>query len=48
MSETFRLVIDLVKRGEVKVSDHGYNEMASDDILVRDVLEGAALKKRSS
>ncbi len=41
MSETFRLVIDLVKRGEVKVSDHGYDEMASDDILVRDVLEGA-------
>ena len=41
MSETFRLVFDLVKRGEVKVSDHGYDEMASDDILVRDVLEGA-------
>lgn len=35
-----RLVIDLVARQEVKVSDHGYDELATDDILVRDIIAG--------
>jgi hypothetical protein len=30
----------LVARREVLISDHGYDELAADDILVRDVLEG--------
>lgn len=41
MSETFHLIVDLVKRGEVRVSAHGYDEIASDDIRVKDVLDGA-------
>jgi hypothetical protein len=40
MSETFDKVCALVERGEVKVSDHGYDEMSDEDILARDVLAG--------
>jgi len=31
----------LVARHDVLISDHGYNELAADDILVTDILEGA-------
>ena len=40
MSETLQSIIDLVARGEVKVSDHGYDELAADGILVRDIIAG--------
>ena len=40
MSVTFDRVRGLVDRGEVKVSDHGYEEMSDEDILARDVLAG--------
>ena len=40
MSMTFDKVCALVQRGEVRVSDHGYDEMADEDILARDVLAG--------
>jgi hypothetical protein len=40
MSVTFDKVRVLVQRGEVKVSDHGYEEMSDEDILARDVLAG--------
>jgi hypothetical protein len=33
-------VRSLVARGEVRVSDHGYEELASDGVLVRDVVDG--------
>jgi hypothetical protein len=42
MSETFRRIANLVARGEVRISDHGYDELAADDILVRDLIEGVA------
>jgi len=32
-------IVDLVKRGEVRVSDHGYDELAADEIFVRDLIE---------
>ena len=41
MSNVFHRVLDLLARREVLISDHGYDELAADDILVRDVLEGA-------
>ena len=37
---TFDKVRALVQRGEVRVSDHGYDEMSDEDILARDVLAG--------
>jgi len=39
MSDLLRRVLALVARGEVVISGHGYDELASDDILVSDVLE---------
>ena len=40
MSMTFDKVRALVQRGEVRISDHGYDEMSDEDILARDVLAG--------
>jgi hypothetical protein len=42
MSETFAKVRALVERREVRVSDHGYDEMSDEDILVRDLLGGVS------
>ena len=42
MSETFDKVRALVGRAEVKISDHGYDEMADEDILAREVLAGVS------
>ena len=40
MSQTFQVVRELVARREVKISAHGYDELAADDILVRDIVAG--------
>jgi hypothetical protein len=40
MSHTFQLVLDLVARGETRISVHGYDELAKDGILARDVVAG--------
>lgn len=40
MSETLERVRVLVARGEVRISLHGYDEIAADKILVHDVIEG--------
>ena len=40
MSETFRQVLAFIGRREVRISDHGYEELAADRILVRDLLAG--------
>ena len=40
MSQTLQLVIDLVARQEVRISDHGYDELAADGILARDIIAG--------
>lgn len=48
MSETFRQVVGLIQLGEVRISDHGYDELAADGIFARDVLamvaEGAVVE----
>lgn len=42
MSQTLEQVRALAARGEVRVSDHGYDELAADRIFVRDVIAGLA------
>lgn len=41
----WKKIVDLVKRGEVRVSDHGYDELAADEIFVRDLIEGISRAK---
>jgi hypothetical protein len=40
MSQVFQQVLELIERGEVRISAHGYDELAEDDIFVRDVMAG--------
>ena len=40
MSQTFQVIRELVARREVKISAHGYDELAADDILIRDIVAG--------
>ena len=42
MSETLLRVVDLVQAGEVRVSAHGYDEIAEDGILAGEVIDGVA------
>ena len=38
MSRTFELILDMVERKNVMISEHGYDELAEDDIFVIDVM----------
>jgi hypothetical protein len=40
MSQSFQLILELAARREVKVPDHGYDELAADGILVREIIAG--------
>jgi len=40
MSSTLDAVRVLVANGNVRISEHGYNELSDDDISVRDLLNG--------
>ena len=40
MSQIFQKILGLVSRGEVRISLHGYDELAADNILVEDVIAG--------
>ena len=40
MSETLRLVVGLIQNADVRISAHGYDELAADGILAREVLDG--------
>ena len=40
MSETFQKVIKLIDKGEIRISQHGYDELAEDGLLVKDVMIG--------
>jgi hypothetical protein len=42
VSQTLEQVQALVARGEVRVSLHGYEELAADQVLVHEVIEGLA------
>ncbi|HEV8721327.1 MAG TPA: DUF4258 domain-containing protein [Candidatus Binatia bacterium] len=40
MSRTFEQIQDLVARGEIRISEHGYDELAMDDIFVDAIFAG--------
>lgn len=40
MSRTLENIRQLIARNEARISVHGYDELADDDILVRDVMTG--------
>lgn len=40
MSEIFQKILELIAQNQIRISTHGYDEMAGDNILVRDVLAG--------
>ena len=42
MSATLEKVQALAVRGEVRVSLHGYEELAADQVRVRDIIDGVA------
>jgi hypothetical protein len=41
LSETITQIKALVARAAIRVSDHGYDELANDDIPLSDILAGA-------
>ena len=40
MSETFERIKFLVAEGQVRISEHGYDELAEDDLTARELLDG--------
>ena len=40
MSETLKAVKQLVPAGDVRISEHGYDELSEDNIPIRDLLRG--------
>jgi hypothetical protein len=40
VSKTFEKVIELIDKGEIRISNHGYDELAEDGLLVKDVMIG--------
>jgi hypothetical protein len=40
MNAMLKKVKELIIRGEVKISEHGYDELAEDGIFVREVISG--------
>ena len=45
MSATFDTIQRLVAAGDVRISEHGYDELANDGIAAREVLNGVSAAK---
>lgn len=40
MNEIFKRVLDLIVKGEVKISSHGYDELTEDGLSVKEIMAG--------
>ena len=40
MNDLFNTIKQLISEGQVRISEHGYDELAADNIFVREVIEG--------
>ena len=45
MSDTLKHIVELVRTGDIRVSDHGYDELAADGLLARDLVEAVGEAK---
>jgi hypothetical protein len=41
VSQTLQKIQELVKRGDIRVSEHGYDELAADELFIREIIDGA-------
>ena len=40
MNSIFKQIIRLIEKKEIKISDHGYNELANDGLYVKEIILG--------
>lgn len=40
MSDTYQRILALVRNGEIRISEHGYDELAEDGLSVREIIAG--------
>lgn len=41
MSDTWDKIKELITNGNIRISEHGYDELAADDLTVRQIVEGS-------
>ena len=41
MSDIWDKIVRLIEHGDIKISEHGYDELAADDITVREIVAGS-------
>jgi len=42
MSHNFTNIIRLIQNNDIRISDHGYDELANDKLTVREIVSGAS------
>jgi hypothetical protein len=42
MPETFKDILQLVRDGDIVVSNHGYDELAEDSLTIREIIAGVS------